>query len=341
MTPRFRIVICVVSALSILAAEMANAETIEDVVRSLSVRSQSLTTLQVQWQGEGFWSKIDSIAHGEDRIFDSSGKVFFESTGRKRLELNQLQWSETDQAMYPTTLIIADDGSGEKTMFTRGPNGFPHLSEGATRTQSRFRQLRFVPMRLAFWPLDPDLGVCKADLADPRVEETTLDGRRHLIARFGDKQIWVDPSRDLIPVRYYEYREADLKVSAEVEYQEVDGKWQPSAWKTTLHGGDIPRTVYTETVVSLTENQPIEDAVFTLEAPPNSWMTDYSKEGDYLVGSDGGKRLIKPGEYNGTNFQEMLDHHNQRWARFAGVVIVLLLAIGGTIAYLRLELKRP
>jgi hypothetical protein len=189
MTPRYCIVVSVVWAVLGLPGSRASAETIEEIVRSLQERSERLTTLQVQWQGEGFWSKSDSIAHGEDRIFDSSGKVLFESTGRKRLELNQLQWSEADQTMHPTTLIIADDGSGEKTMFTRGPNGFPHLSEGATRKPSRFRQLRTVPIRLAYWPLDPDIGVCKAERANPLVVETMLDGRRHLIAHFGDKQI--------------------------------------------------------------------------------------------------------------------------------------------------------
>jgi hypothetical protein len=115
---------------------------------------------------------------------------------------------------------------------------------------------------------------------------------------------------------------------------------QPSTWKVTLHGGDMPRSTFAGTVTSLTENQPIEESVFTLTAPPNSWATDSSKKGDYLVGSDGSKRPINSGEYNGRNFQEMLDRHNSRWARLAGVVIVLLLAIGGMFAYLRLELKR-
>src|SRR5262245_23853182 len=94
--------------------------------------------------------------------------------------------------------------------------------------------------------------------------------------------------------------------------QQAEIGWVPAAWN---HVRLAPQTgaVWESLVaddVRLQVNQQLAPGTFEIELPLGTWVSKYpAQEGDsghaYLV-REGGNRLLLPGEYDGTNYQELL-----------------------------------
>jgi hypothetical protein len=190
---------------------------------------------------------------------------------------------------------------------------YPRVFQGGKKeSPTPGKHVRLLPIRLAFWPLDPLVGVLtKEDLVLTN-EPAIVDGREHTVVRSRGgadaAEIWLDPERDFVPVRYSLLWDDAVVISVSLDYKSMDGHWVPQSWKITMldSSGAIRRS-YSESVTKCHVNGTLDDAEFSIRPEPGAWVTDSSNDEVYIVRQDGSKRIVGPTEYTGSNYRELLN----------------------------------
>ena len=158
------------------------------------------------------------------------------------------------------------------------------------------------PVRMAFRPFSLAGQVC--DSKNVVLTNEIIDGNRVFALRDKELTVCIDAAKNYMPVRW---TSPIGGLQAEVAYQhDDDAGWVPHTWTM--------KTQYeseTATVTQFAVNKPIADSDFELQLPNGALVEDNSTgTGEValsIIYADGKQRPLKPGEFNGRNFQDLLE----------------------------------
>jgi hypothetical protein len=84
--------------------------------------------------------------------------------------------------------------------------------------------------------------------------------------------------------------------------------WVLSAW-TDVYQDKTGKPAETRNirVKSCNINSSIDDATFEIKFEPGTWVNDLASDKTYILRAGGDRRIVRPGEYNGHNYKELLE----------------------------------
>jgi hypothetical protein len=339
------------------AAQPIDAALADRAINTWSAAQKQIDTVDISWDankvisGEfleaGTFSRRDK--RPDPQVFQQATHVILDHSSRIRIDTQSKQWSRKLKALVPLHTQFSYDGSKQTQLFLESAVEAPtaHLGPGSVADVANNQTT--LAVRLIYRAFDPVIGVFSpADLSlapeQPISEGVSLVALvRKTVPR---KTIWLDPSKGMLPVRYMEFDRTtgSLKWELKLEYEEDgDAQWKPVKWSLSWLGRD--KSVVQSEVANVTKcalNTRLEDAVFTVAVPPNTFVHDGFKKQRYILRESGVERPILRGEYTGDNFAELLatEPHQSltktsksRWLIVMN--IVLLIAISSAIIYRR------
>lgn len=267
-----------------------------------------------------------------------SNRFVYISDGRN-LRYHQLGdiWSPNQNRASFQDYTAAFVGSESRALFARNVGSYPigEIGNGVPDT-GLCRNTNTLALRLVYRSFDPTQSPFRAS-------NLKLQNGTAVVAKvpctiayceespFVKSVVWLDPSRDFIPLRYIVEEEGHVALDMVVHYsQSADGAW-PSTWVWSEFdpGGKVVSS-HSATVTSCGLNARIPTADFEIEFPPGTWVFDKTNKSQYVVLPNGSHRFINPGEgskdyeriVRGANWSRALG-----WAFFGCVAISLLLLL--------------
>jgi hypothetical protein len=134
------------------------------------------------------------------------------------------------------------------------------------------------------------------------------------ILKYGENMLWVDPERDFVPTRFRSVVRGVTRLAIDISYvHDAQHGWVPSAWTVVHHDrtGNPARTLNIH-VKSYRINLPVDDNTFVVEFEPGTWVNDLTTDETYILRKGGARRIVRPGEYNGHNYKELLEQAPDR-----------------------------
>lgn len=261
----------------------------------------------------GFLQTLGKQPEDYVELNDATFKVRIRFTvdrrGRVRMEYDGRVWSTREHKYVSSHGIDEFNGKVSESFFPVGPSGFPgaHISRGSAAEIAR--DARILPIRLVYRPIDTVMGVVNPQLLVVTNEREIVNARPCIILKSTRERIWVDPERDFVPVRYSRTRRGTIDRTIEIAYARNDQNgWVPKEW-TNVRFEPKGNTLDSMTlrVTEFTINKDIPDSLFKNEYPVGTWVHNYITDEEYIVREGGAKRPIRPGEYDGTNYEELRD----------------------------------
>lgn len=294
----------------------------EAVVRAWESRQGRVKSFDLAWTGVEY-QRIDKtillLTQGDnlpqsskkppaDSTLPIKGRFVLDADGRSRMDQAGQTWSLREGKFVDTSSITIFDGKIRKSFFPTSLRGFPSAHIGKGSVAEVGRHVLTLPVCLLYRPFDGALGEFKPGglvLTDAR---GVVEGRSCLVLRHGDNVVWVDPERDYIPVRFFQYRRGAVYWSVEINYRTDDQLgWVLSGWKDTRLSvkGTIDDAV-TATVTKAAINTSISDDTFEVDYPDGTEVSNLLTDEWYILREGGHKRPILPGEFTGDNYQQLL-----------------------------------
>lgn len=332
----------------------------EAVIRAWGDRQARVESFDVSWTGTLF-QKVDNGETGtpgqgggegikppSNHSFATGMRFAADGKGRVRFDYQGQTWSSQQGAFIPEMLTDVFDGRVRKSFFPEGKVGFPnaHISTGSARETGR--RVQTLPIRLIYRPFDSALGEFDSTKLVLTEAQGVAEGRPCLILESEGHAVWVDGGKAYVPVRWFEYRRGAVFQSLEMNYQKDDqGGWSPSGWKYTrlCPSGEISESL-TATVTSARINSHIPDETFEIQYPDGTWVKNYDTHERYILRGKGDRRPVLDGEFDGTNYQQLLHSDppgggRGRWFwTLLAANITLLIAIVAVGFYYRRRVRR-
>ena len=113
--------------------------------------------------------------------------------------------------------------------------------------------------------------------------------------------VCVDPSRDCVPVEFFERLDGAPKDKLSIQYvrDETEG-WRISAWQYEYPGDEVSGArSHRCKVTRCTINKPVADNVFAIEFPEGTHVVEHGRDTDkyFIAMRDGKRRYISQSEY--------------------------------------------
>lgn len=335
-----------------------NAITLETIVNAWKARQDNSKTLVAEWSGTQF-EKLTEFAIKAEFGIDGEltqkppanitcqfrRRLVLDQRNRVRLDYEGSIWSPRVNGPSPKISSTLFDGDVQKSLYTASEAEFPglHIKKGTSAAVAR--NVHTLALRLIYRGFDDLLGPCN-------IAETTLangqglvDGRVCAIIKCKEAVVWIDAERDCLPIRYYQYRNGHPVRFLEVTYRESGtSQWVPVAWKDTrtTPGGEVLEAV-TAKIAELRLNQPVTDDQFAMHLPRGTWVRNYVTNERYIDRGDGDKRPILDSEFDGKNYDELLntDPPSQISRRvIAGFLVICIACSIGALWFWRNRSRR-
>jgi hypothetical protein len=133
------------------------------------------------------------------------------------------------------------------------------------------------------------------------------ENNKVLVLDHGEGELWVDPAKTFVPVRYTELKNGAVTRVVEISYAlDAHHGWLPSGWKNEMGNADGSK-IFSDSVkvTRFSLNEEIPETTFQLKLPPNTWAQSSIFRTSYITREDGTTRDVVLGEYNGKNFEEI------------------------------------
>jgi hypothetical protein len=141
-------------------------------------------------------------------------------------------------------------------------------------------------------------------------DETRMAGEHvHQLLKCGENLIWVDTERDFLPTQFRRIVRGVARQAIDIEYAyDARHGWVLSAWTDVSQDRTgNPAETRNIRVKSCKINSPVDDATFGVEFEPGTWVNDLTTDKVYILREGGARRIVRPGEYNGHNYKELLE----------------------------------
>lgn len=331
----------------------------EDIIRAWISRQSSVRAFDFLWTGEknGAIDDLDytpneeppgSIRPPDRASFRVEFRLAIDERGRTLLDYTGKTWNFAKGELIPKRVIDIYDGNARTIFFPDGTGSLRYPNAAIERRRENSTDvlrshnlalpiaLIYRPFNENSWPLDKD----KLTLT---TEKGIADQNLCLILKYQkgigmESFIWIDPNKGFLPVRLFEYSSGVLEHSLYITYStdERDG-WLPSSWRDvwSYPNGKLKGQIYSTETAETTKckiNVPIDGSSFEVQFPSGTWVHNYYTEKEYIVRDGGDIRPILPGEYNGTNYEQLLHSNPPRLLRkWLGGLIVIICTISISI----------
>jgi hypothetical protein len=227
-------------------------------------------------------------------VVDSRNRYFYEEVGHS--------WIPKKGDFVPTHTVVLFDSKSYKTLSDKGHFDCPVLTvKEYTAGRPVPRSTWADPIKFEFRPLSLAMGMFGANNLTLANQTEIIDNHRVCVLSDEYRTVWVDPAKDYVPVRWAA-TSGDLR--AEISYQSDESVgWVPHSWTIRR----LPDSE-TATVTRFAINKPIADSEFELDLSGGAILENSSDGGitRSIIYPDGKQRPLKPGEFDGHNFQDLL-----------------------------------
>ncbi len=242
----------------------------------------------------------------------------FDAKGRFRLDYIGRVYDPTSHSYVDATTIDENDGSKRIGFYPNGIQEFPNAQISTDPNSKSANTIQSLPLRLVYRTIDPIFGVI--DVANLAVVESTAVindveclGVRQAPSTGSPLEviIWVDPSKDYIPVQYWskiQGRPVQYVEISSFARDEVNG-WVPEKWTIVRKFGKdgSPRWSDAVGMTAFAINHRVPEDAFEIRFPVGTWVQNNITKEAYIVRDQGQKRPVLAGEFNGTNYLELLN----------------------------------
>ena len=273
-----------------------------------------------------FLRKTDAPAPATALTCTDTHRILFDATGRIRCEHSEMDCSAADNALFRSEYIAAFDGS----LSTRySPQNQTGRRVACIRGNGRnwlgyFRQK---PILLGVCPLAPGAAIVQ-DEAALLAASVRVDGAMLELQLSTSRRVWVDPEKGSAPVRYQDTRN-DTELAIVLALVE-DSYWLPDRWALSFADGGPWRIEGAVTRRQI--NQEPSDDEFNVAIAPDTWVNDHVSDPEkvtrYVARKGGTRRVVLAGEFDGTNFDELLRTDSGHAGKYRHASTVRCLNIG-------------
>jgi len=292
--------------------------TLDTIINAWKAREEKIQTFDLHWWSRHFESASYFAIHNqprdqrkEDTTFICRYRLAGDAKGRTRFEQQGRQWDTKNGRFADQTTIEVFDGQKSTTLASGGIRGYPYAMVFDKFPQYVVRDHCALPVIVSFRAVkipNAGFGNCK---------NLEFDKQSRLTARGKGVDTFVDfePSMDFLPVRVSETwngfndNRAEL---TEIHYvsNEASG-WVPQTWTYTCK--DSAGNLLSSDEAKLLKqsiNEAVDESEFTLDLPVGTLVQPSvfrSDEDMYLVRAGGRRQIIHRGEFNGENYQQLLE----------------------------------
>jgi len=336
--------------------------TLESIIQAWNQRQNSVRSFQLSWEGAEW--RVAAVVPG--RLRASAGKdlstetvsykshttIAVDEEGRTRIERVGAVWDPDVNRLVASRSFDVISGRTHRSFFPDGPTerpaGMGLIPSGwidGNVVMSR-KTLDLLPIRLVFRPFDEKIGVADRSKLLLTDRQGVVDGSVCTVIQQGDETFWVDPNRSFVLVRNLCVRRGITARQVDIQYSK--GKvtdWIPTSWTMMSFGGTDGKPVAT-TSAKVTEcklNSAIPEATFELDFPIGAWVRNSMTNERYIVRDAGKKRPIMPGEFTGSNFEQIRDSEPPGLSRGSKMLIAgvtVLVFVGAFVLWLVARRRR-
>jgi hypothetical protein len=253
----------------------------------------------------------------EDLSFDVPVNLSMDGEKLRHEYEGERQWSEEKDALVPISYASAYDGSAGKFLYPRGTEigNWPQATIRAEKGLPDAKDAELRPILMNFRGLIAEvryLDVGKLALTGRRadIEGASCVELQRVSSKSGlDNQLWVDPARDFVVVRYSTSLVGKSVYQITVQYlKDASGVWVPTSWVIINHPPVQGESLFTTraAVKDYKLNVPLDSTQFDLAFPPGTRVSDEKSKLEYIVKQGEDKRIILK-EDIGATYQQMLD----------------------------------
>jgi hypothetical protein len=245
-----------------------------EILRAWKERQERLISFDIQSVGVQT-ERNTSFNVVQECVVDSQGHV---------------RYSYSASTPIRTSFVTAFDGRTTKSLTTDPAGDYPFATERPGSTDwSRDRTV--YPITVALRPFADLFGEADLVVTD---DEELINGCNCVVMYHPDGKVWVDASRDYVPLRYSFIRRGLTLFQIDISFQKDDKVgWVPAAWTYVNFGRDGNVTMGTEITISeCSFNEAIAWDVFQIAYPSNTRVTDHVTGTRYIVSTNGTRQVL-------------------------------------------------
>jgi hypothetical protein len=190
-----------------------------------------------------------------------------------------------------------------------------------------------IPSKLILIPFNVDAPLFVTDPKFVRITTEKMEGVDCVKIASAKQIAWLKDNHEYLPIRHDLIENSNVvssvifrHVSKSAHGFPIDG-WEQ---KVALASGR-PLFTITASITKFVPNPRLSDGDFAIDLEPGTWVSDQAKDKRFLIRPDGTHRPILPGEFTGTNYNELLvtdpPKPPSRSTRFVWVTAALLFII--------------
>ncbi len=299
--------------------------------RQERVRSARFIWIGTQTDPQGtisnFWKRADpnirkdpnfkEVIPPRDTTLPYNGSVAFDGN-RLRYSYTSAKWSQKTGSYQPYSYLSVFNGTVCKVLDRYGEKDDKPWPQGSVRAEKRHIDAIVAllqPILMSFRSRTPGMHGFK-------LEGMRLTGRKaiinkrsclelhQVILRGGvESQLWVDPARDFVFVRYLHLKKGITTTQVDVTYELGREKfWIPKVWAIIFaEANGALRRSYRVRVTEYEINLPVDPASFDLEFPRGTVVYDFKQDLQYVVRPDGGGKRMVPRSDIGATYEQILN----------------------------------
>ena len=136
----------------------------------------------------------------------------------------------------------------------------------------------------------------------------SVDNQELVVLRHEDDEMWVDPMRNYLPLRYAIREKGEERWVVEVSYKEIAHEgWKPASWRSSLlYQGDVWQSSAID-MTHCTINQPVPQSEFAPQLPIGTWVQNIDTKDTYILRENNERRPVRKGEFDGRNYKTLLE----------------------------------
>jgi hypothetical protein len=304
------LLLCILSGTECACAD--DEVSLSTIVAAWRAREARVSSLDFSWHGPEFQAGAGN--ERKDFSFEHRMRLVVDADERLRIEYEGQEWSPAKGAPVRKESIDMHAEGTRRTFFPHGEVEFPNAHIGESDKSVVALDVRTFPLLMNYRPFHQTLGFFDPDKLELTRERGIVDDRACLVLRHShatagtDQTVWVDPTRSFVPLRCWITFKGRTTFEIDITYaaDEQHG-WVPTSWNNTWldeRGGIVNSK--SATVDDYKLNQPVPDDIFRVEYPAGTWVHNYLTDEIYILRAGNERRPILAGEYNGTNYKELL-----------------------------------
>jgi hypothetical protein len=259
--------------------------TLENIIEVWKAREQNTKSFDFHWSarrfedGEtGLFAMNARMAAVRDRAavrdlwvfpqipdakFIINYRYVSDAKGRIRVEESGQEWSTEKSSLVPRIHLEVFDGANRRSLFLASASGTP--SDHVWSDSNAVGKLVWLhPVNMVYRPFSKSGGVFDEKTIALTTEKADLGGQPMLVLSDAACQVWVDPTRDFVPVRYLVVRNGATEWQMDLSFtHDHECGWIPRLWTINLADpAGKPRITESAKVLEYTLNKPIENSEF-------------------------------------------------------------------------------